>query len=186
MIVINFCGSAGSGKSTAAYGLAHTMKQRYIEIELIDEYAKRLVLAGASHMLADQLKILAEQNSRLFHAKQIRNNVSYVVTDSPLFLSAFYAPPEYPESFKTLVFDMFKLYENVNIFLERNHQYNPVGRLQTEEGSDKDSELMKQMLIDNNISFTCMKAGEHVPMAVMNMLNLDMPPARPLTHVIET
>lgn len=187
MQVINFCGSAGAGKSTAAYGLAHVMKQRYVEVELIDEYAKRLILAGAEHMLADQLTILAEQNSRIFYASLPQNKIQYVITDSPLFLSAFYTPSNYPSSFTPLVFDMFKRHNNVNIFLERNHPYNQAGRLQTEEESDADAERMKQMLRDNNIPFTVMKAGDHIPMAVMTMLGLDLPPAQPVdtTMLIE-
>lgn len=183
MKVINFCGSAGAGKSTAAYGLAHVMKQRYIDVELIDEYAKKLVLAGSQHMLADQLTILAEQNSRLHYASLPQNRIEYVVTDSPLFLSAFYVPEDYPASFPVLVLDMFRHYDNINIFLERNHPYNPVGRLQTESESDKDAERMKTLLRANNIPFTVMKAGDHVPMTVMEMLGLTMAPAKEVQPV---
>ena len=172
MKVINFCGSAGAGKSTSAYGLAHAMKQRYIEVELIDEYAKRLILAQSNHMLADQLSILAEQNSRIFYANQKINEIDYVVTDSPLFLSAFYAPKSYPQSFTQLVFDMFNSYDNVNIFLERNHPYSDKRREQTEHESDEDSKRMKKMLSDYNIPFTVMKAGDHVPMDVLKILGL--------------
>lgn len=139
------------------------MKQRYIDVELIDEYAKKLVLAGSQHMLADQLTILAEQNSRLHYASLPQNRIEYVVTDSPLFLSAFYVPEDYPASFPVLVLDMFRHYDNINIFLERNHPYNPVGRLQTESESDKDAERMKTLLRANNIPFTVMKSWRSCP-----------------------
>lgn len=181
MKVINFCGSAGAGKSTAAMGLAYAMKQRYVEVELIDEYAKRLILAGSQHMLADQLSVLAEQNSRIFYANSPHNKIQYVITDSPLFLSAFYTPSDYPDSFTPFVFDMFSRYDNVNIFLERNHPYNQAGRLQTEAESDADSQRMKDMLTERGIAFTTMKAGDHVPMAVMEMLGVNLPPAKPVT-----
>lgn len=181
MKVINFCGSAGAGKSTAALGLAYAMKQRYVEVELIDEYAKRLILAGSQHMLDDQLSILAEQNSRLFYANSPQNKIQYVITDSPLFLSAFYTPPGYPTSFTPFVFDMFNRYDNVNIFLERNHPYNQAGRLQTEAESDADSQRMKQMLHARGVPFTTLKAGDYVPMAVMEMLGVDLPPAKPVS-----
>lgn len=181
MQVINFCGAAGAGKSTAAYGLAHVMKQRYVEVELIDEYAKRLILAGSHHMLADQLTIMADQNSRISYAALPQNKIQFIVTDSPLFLSAFYTPSDYPESFKPFVFDMFKRNKNINIFLEHNHPYNQSGREQTEAESDADALRMKAMLIEHGIEFTIMKAGDHVPMTVMSMLGLNLPPAQPVS-----
>lgn len=183
MKVINFCGSAGAGKSTAALGLAYAMKQRYVEVELIDEYAKRLILADSQHMLADQLGILAEQNSRIFYANSPHNKIQFVITDSPLFLSAFYTPSDYPASFTPFVFDMFNRYDNLNIFLERNHPYNPAGRLQTEEESDADSQRMKDMLHARGIDFTVLKAGDHVPMTVMELLGVNLPPAKPVNRL---
>lgn len=172
MKVINFCGAAGAGKSTAAYGLATEMKERYLEVELIDEYAKRLVLAKAAHMLSDQLSVLADQNSRMYFASQPGNGLDYVVTDSPLFLSAFYVPDFYPASFKPLVLDLFNQYDNLNIFLERNHRYNPKGRLQTEKEADADAERMKQFLSDNGIEFHVMKAGRQARYQVLEMLGV--------------
>lgn len=177
MIIINFCGAAGVGKSTAALGLAYEMKKRYIEVELVDEYAKRLVYANSKHMMADQLKILAEQNSRHFYASQPYNGIEYVVTDSPLLLSAFYAPDTYPKSFSDYVVDAFNSYNNFNIFIERTHPYNPKGRLQTEEESDADNIRMKDFLAQNNISYISMPASDDLPLKVLDLLSIsrDLP-----------
>ncbi len=172
MLVINFCGSAGAGKSTAALGLAYEMKKRYIEVELIDEYAKRLVHANSQHMMADQLTILAEQNSRHYYASQDYNGIEYIVTDSPLFLSAFYAPPSYPESFKRYVIDTFNGYNNFNIFIERSFPYKQNGRVQTEEESDADSKRMKELLTENGINYIIMPASDDVPLKVLDILKI--------------
>jgi nicotinamide riboside kinase len=184
MKVINFCGAACAGKSTAALNLAAELKERYIEVELIDEYAKRLVLAGAQHLLADQMTVLADQNGRQYFASLPQNGLEYVVTDSPLFLSAFYAPHFYPPSFKPLVLDLFRGYDNLNIFLERNHRYNPKGRLQTEAEADADSARMKQFLNDNGIPFITMKAGPHVRYEVLNLLGIERHP-KPVFEAVE-
>lgn len=172
MKIINFCGAAGAGKSTAAYGLAYEMKKRYVEVELVDEYAKRLVYANAKHMMADQLKILAEQNSRHYYASQPYNGIDYVVTDSPLFLSAFYAPPTYPVSFKNYVIDTFNGYDNFNVFLERTHPYNPKGRVQTEAESDADDLRMKQFLTDHGIDYLVMPASDDLPLKILDLLGI--------------
>ena len=172
MKIINFCGAAGAGKSTAAYGTAYEMKKRYIDVELVDEYAKRLVYANAKHMMADQLTILAEQNSRHYYASQPYNGIDYVVTDSPLYLSAYYAPDWYPTSFKHYVLDTFNAYDNFNIFIERTHPYNPKGRIQTEEEADEDTTKMKLFLNENNIKFITMKASDDLPLKVLDLLGI--------------
>ncbi len=173
MQVINFFGSAGAGKTTAAYGLAHEMKKRYVEVEFSDEYAKRLFLAQSTHMLADQLSILAEQNARLHYANNPVHTIDYVITDAPLMLSAFYSPANYPPSFRAWVVDLFKMYDNINIFLKRSHAYNPRLRQQSEHESDIDSDRMEAMLQAYNIPYITMNAGDEVPLKVLRQLDID-------------
>ena len=160
MKVINFFGAPSSGKTTATSGLHHEMKKRWIEAELVQERAKELVLDDTAHLLADQLSILADQNKR-----QLRNlgKTEVCISESPLILSAFYCPPEYPHSFFQMTFDIFHLYDNVNIFLNRSHRFSGHGRIQNEAQSDEIAEAMKQFLQKTSIPYYEITASDATP-----------------------
>ena len=64
MIVINFFGGAGSGKSAQAAGLFWLMKSKNYSVELINEFPKQLVWEKHYEALSDQLYILANQNRK--------------------------------------------------------------------------------------------------------------------------
>lgn len=53
-IVINFFGSAGSGKSTNSAGLAYKLKKDGYKVELVTEYARDLDISKTEHILANQ------------------------------------------------------------------------------------------------------------------------------------
>ena len=55
-----------------------------------------------------------------------------IITDSPLFLSVVYGENE-SETFKRLVQEKYNEFENVDVFLEREKEYNPIGRTQKTE-----------------------------------------------------
>ena len=129
MKVINLWGGPGVGKSSTAAGLFQLMKLDGCNVELVTEYAKQLVWAEGWKTLKDQLYIVAKQNHRL---EILRDNVDYVITDSPLPLSLLYAVPGYPESFAPLVLDMFNRYDNMNFVLRREKPYQSAGRYQDE------------------------------------------------------
>lgn len=158
--VINFFGGPGSGKSTAAAGLFFELKKRWVPAELVTEFAKELVWADSAHLLSKQNFIFANQEHRL---NRLANKVEIAITDSPLLLSAFYAPEDYPLSFKQSVFDFFDSYQNINIFIERSHRYSAVGRLQDQAGADALSSSMKQFLLDNGIPYYTVTADDANP-----------------------
>lgn len=58
MLLINFVGSPGSGKSTAAAGLFHRLKTRHWNVELVTEYTKELILMEDRWSLSDELLYL--------------------------------------------------------------------------------------------------------------------------------
>lgn len=158
--VINLFGGPGAGKSTAALGLAYELKKRWASVELITEYAKELVWTDSAHLLSNQNYVFSQQEHRL---NRLVNKVEIAITDSPLLLSAFYAPPEYPVSFKQSVFDFFQSYQNINIFVERSHKYAEEGRLQNQEEADALSESMKRFLADNGIPYYSVTANDANP-----------------------
>ncbi len=158
--VINFFGAPGAGKTTAALGLTYELKKRWVSAELIQEYAKDLVYADTSHLLSHQHAVFAEQERRL---NRVVGKAALAVSESPLLLSAYYAPEDYPVSFKQSVFDFFLTYRNINIFIKRSHAYSGIGRLQNEEESDAVAWSMERFLLDNGIPYYSMTANDANP-----------------------
>lgn len=129
MKVINLFGGPGCGKSTTAAGLFYKMKHEGMRVELVTEYAKDIVWADRHRELDDQLYITGKQHHRLFHLKR---KVDYCITDSPLLLALVYNRTM-PQSFAPFVKDVFHMYENYAIVLNRTKPYMLFGRSQTED-----------------------------------------------------
>lgn len=150
MKVINFFGSSGSGKSTMASGLFYKMKLDGFNVELVTEFAKKLVYEERSYSLNDQFYVSGIQNHNLH---LLKNKVDFVITDSPILLGTLYTPNLYPISFHEFLVDMFNEYENINIFLNRRFNFSNNGRRETEKESDLLSIKLKNILKENNIEF---------------------------------
>lgn len=168
MRVINFFGGPGSGKSTAAAGLFYLMKKAKFNVELVTEFAKDLVYEENHIALSHQNYIFANQDYRL---SKLKNIVDFVVTDSPIILSNIYAK-DYPSSFHSFCIDMFNKYDNINIFIERNHEYTPIGRLHNEEEACEISSKIRNYLKLFEIPATTFKAGDNTPEIILKQLNL--------------
>lgn len=151
MKVINFFGAPCAGKSTAASGLFNIMKRNGYKVEYVTEVAKDYIYSGSRHMLKDQLLMLAEQEHKV--NRLVDKNIDYVITDAPILFSAFYGSDNYPESFSDLCLDLFNRYDNLNIFVHRNHPFTNLGRIHNEEESNFINKLMHTYLINNSISF---------------------------------
>ena len=144
MTNIQIFGGPGTGKSTFAAGLFYKMKKDNLKVEYIQEYAKDLTYGADDVKLNDQLLILAEQHHRLL---RVSPHVDYVIRDSPFLLSLIYQNPndKHLDNFKfaDLVLSMYRSYNNINIFLNRNF----------EEAKAIDSEI-KSLLYFYDIPYT--------------------------------
>lgn len=167
MKTVNIFGGPGSGKSTTASGLFHEMKKCWIQAEYVPEFAKELVWSDSHHMLSEQNYIFAEQERRL---NRLRRKVKVAVSDSPLLLSSFYAPQTYPDSFHQSVFDFFHSYDNLNIFVDRSHEYMIDGRVQDEANADALALRMKEYLVRNGVSFWSIAASDAAPRRLVGWL----------------
>lgn len=167
MHVINFAGPPCAGKSTAAASLFAEMKKKYMNVELVTEFAKEMQWAQTHHLLADQVFVLANQNHRLF---RLQNKVDYVITDAPLFLSCIYKPENYPESLTPFVLDLFNMYDNTVIYLDRSHPYDETGREQNEEESDALGPKIINFMKMHNIQFSRLRSGDDVAKTVLYQL----------------
>lgn len=156
MKVINLFSGPGVGKSTAAASLFSLMKKYNYNVEYITEYAKELVYSKSFFKLKDQLYILAKQQHPLL---RLRDQVDYVIMDSPLLLSNIYLDKSSAKfsvtAFNELTLSLFNSYNNINFYLLRNKDeiYQQEGRLHTlSEATSIDNDI-KDMLISNKIDY---------------------------------
>ena len=87
MIVVNLFGVPGAGKSTGAAYVFSKLKMQGINAELVTEFAKDMVWENNNKVLMNQEYIFGSQSYRL---DRLRDKVDVIVTDCPLFLTAFY------------------------------------------------------------------------------------------------
>lgn len=152
--VVNIYGGPGCGKSTISSGLFYLMKSRGLNVEYVSEYAKDLTYEQQFRILQeDQLYIFAEQHRRIF---RIKDEVEYVITDSPLLLPFVYYefnpnPQIYDkDAFTNLVIKTYNKYPNSNYFLIRNdkYEYQQIGRSQSVEEAKKLDDDIKRSLLE--------------------------------------
>ncbi len=151
-LIINLFGSPGTGKSTGAAYIFSKLKMAGINAELVTEFAKDKVWEETHAPFENQLYMLAKQ---YFRITRCENKVDVIITDSPILLSLIYNndTERLGEDFSSLVKHLFKHYNNYNVMLKRVKPYNPAGRFQTEEESNKLSAQIENMLLDLGIPY---------------------------------
>ena len=156
--VINLFAGPGAGKSTLRADLFGLMKKNQKDVEEVTEFAKDQTWEKNFSALSDQLFVLANQNRRL---DRLKDQVEWVVSDSPILLGIHYKTPDYlPNTFEKLIFELWDTYENYNFFIERNHPYDPNGRNQTEDEAREIDASIIRMLDYNEIPFTKVLSGD--------------------------
>ena len=164
MININLFGGPGTGKSTTAAGLFHEMKKEGVKVEYITEYAKDLVFSNDFWRLKDQVYILAKQHHPLF---KMESQVDFLINDGPFIIGLLYLQETEhlpKKEFTDLVVKMFKSYEHINIFLERDveeHGYQEYGREQTLAQAEEIDKRTKRLLDEHGIKYTTVKIGKN-------------------------
>ena len=150
-IVVNLTGAPGAGKSTGAAIIFAELKKAGINAELVTEFAKDKTWEHNMTALNCQEYVFGKQSYRL---ARCRDDVDVIVTDSPLPLGIIYNNnPALDEQFTKLVLNVFNTYDNLNFFINRVKPYNPKGRNQTAEESDRISTQIKDLYNDLHISF---------------------------------
>lgn len=164
MRVVNLYGGPGTGKSTTAAALFAELKYRGHDVELVREFAKDLVWQKRQRDMRTLGFILGEQSYRL---ATVAPQVQVTITDSPILLTRVY---DTNTAMKQLSLDIYKTYDNLDIFLERKKAYNPNGRNETlEEAVQKDVEI-RRMLTQSVTSFHVMPADRDAVPAIIDLL----------------
>lgn len=151
MRLINVLGAPGLGKSTFGAGLFYEMKKLGYNVELVDEFAKFKVYEKNPKALRCQPYIFAQQ---LYKIMMTAEDVDYIITDSPIILSAIYNE-DYPASFDRFVVDTFKMFDSENLLLttDSERSYQETGRRHTAEQQDSLQKQIKELLDTNDIPY---------------------------------
>ena len=149
--IINLFGGPGIGKSTLAAMLFAKLKMGGCDCELITEFAKKLTWHKRHNSLACQPYVFGKQLHEIYN---VYGQVDYIITDSPILLSAMYTDlTKWPNSFINSVVDIYKSFDNINYFIKRTKKYNPNGRNQSLEEAKEIDENLYKFLCHCNIQF---------------------------------
>lgn len=138
--IVCLWGGPGTGKSTTCAGLFHKLKSLGYNCEMNREYIKEWVWEKRNVLPGDQVYITAKQARR--EVIYMRENLDFVITDSPLALSSFYGDvydpfEKFGQAAKAIVRQHHEIckhfgYKVEHFFLVRTKAYNPAGRNQDE------------------------------------------------------
>lgn len=140
-ILISFYGAPGAGKSTKAMKLTAFLKESGISAEFVAEYAKDMTWQQSFRVLSNQIYVFGKQQHKIWRCA---DQVQAVVTDGALLNSLIYGTEYTSSLFKELVLEEYHKFENINIFLHRNHPYEQEGRSQTAQ----EAEMLGNVIYD--------------------------------------
>ena len=114
-------------------------------------FAISLAVAKRFFSNEEQEYVFGKQSYRM---ARCRDDVDVIITDSPLILSIIYNHNEaLDESFEKVVYNIYNTYNNYDYLINRVKPYNPKGRNETEEESNKIMPKIEDLLIKHNINY---------------------------------
>lgn len=139
-LIVNLFGGPGTGKSTCAAYIFAMLKMQGISVELCTEWVKDKVYEANLKVFNNQFYITGKQS---FKISRLFGEVDVIVNDSPILTGAAFTDKKY---LKYAIVEEFMSYgdNNLNIFLVRQHEYDPNGRNESEE----EARLIDQKLLD--------------------------------------
>lgn len=176
--IINFFGGPGIGKSTQSAGLFSEMKKNHMDVELTFEFPKIVAWEENFSAIKDQFYITANQHRNI---ARLYGKVDYIIVDSPIILGPIYKnryskKDEYPshfydETFDRFLMELFKKYNSLNIFLNRDDStYDENGRFQNlQESKEIDNEIKNQLLV-NDIPFVEFFVNTNTPLDIFKYI----------------
>lgn len=161
-IVINLIGGPCSGKSTIASGVFHELKKLGINAELALEFAKDKVWEESFRTIDDQIYVFAKQYHKIW---RLNEKVNVIITDSPLPISLYYMkePSEYFDKF---VVEQYNKFDNLMFFIERGKDYQPEGRMQTEEEAKAIDGKIRKLMNKYSIPFVSIPQEDAVDIII--------------------
>lgn len=163
-LLINIYGGPSAGKSTIAAGLFSYLNKHFSgakSVELVTEYAKELTWENRHLTLQKQFYVDGKQFRNL--SRVVDAGVDYIVTDSPIMKGSYYAKtycPEFPKAYHdTLRYFDEVLGPAIHIFLERDGEYQTIGRNEPEEKALEMDRGLRNLLQNEYGSYYSFNAG---------------------------
>lgn len=97
LVKINIYGGPSCGKSIVAGRIFSKLKELGLEGQYVQEAAKDKVYDGIDMKILDEDERLMLLGEQLRREKRLYEKVDFLVTDSPLFLTAYYHPYSYAQ-----------------------------------------------------------------------------------------
>jgi hypothetical protein len=141
---INFFGAPARGKSNIASWIFSQLRFGHINAELVQEWIKTWAYAHRPVQQFDQIYIFGKQHHMEYEL--LKAGVKNIVTDSPIWLSVFYAPPDLKRGIAELIREYEQEYPALNILLlkDKDAEYEREGRYQDAGGAQR----LEDTLID--------------------------------------
>lgn len=136
MLLINFTGAPGAGKSTIAAALFYQLKMRKWNVELVTEYTKELILTDDQWNLADELLVFSEKYRRI----KKMSSVDIVITDSPLINSVVYGEKQFGPAASAFYEEVARGFDSLYFAISRTVPYVPLGRMPDEAAAEEAGE----------------------------------------------
>lgn len=154
-LIINFFGAPGSGKSTGAAYLFSQLKMAGIDCEYVHEFAKDLVWQNHKEVFENPENQYFIGANQFFRMNSLLNKVDVIVTDSPLLLSVIYNKSIFlGQKYNSFIIDLFKnRLDGLNLLVNRNKDYNPNGRNETQEEATEIHTRIVNLLDENSIKY---------------------------------
>jgi len=125
MLLVNFVGAPGAGKSTMMAGTYFEMKVAGWDVECIHEVSKEKILENDQFSLSNEVLMFAEKLRRALRLKRI----DVALTDCSLRQSAYYAEGQFGTVGEVFFRQVAESFDNIYIIVERVHPYIPEGRM---------------------------------------------------------
>ena len=147
-LLIDIYGGPSSGKSTTSLALTSLLKlylDQYsgstMRVEYVSEAAQGFVWESGSLMLANQARLFGEQFRRL---ERLRGKVDIIVSDSPLWLCAYYGRPDlYPQpAWSEVIRAHYQHFAVLPILVNRVGRFETEGRVHDETASTEAHEAI--------------------------------------------
>lgn len=142
-LIVNLFGGPGAGKSTGATYIFSKLKLAGVDAEYVSEYAKDKVWEQQSDTFwKTQMYVTGKQAWKI---ARCFGKVDVIITDSPIRLGRTYAEAINRPKLAEAITEEANIYNDssIDIFVNRVKPYNPNGRNQTADESDKIAETMK-------------------------------------------
>ena len=168
--VVNLFAGPGAGKSYNALFVAGRLKKAGYCTELAEEWIKDKVYEKAPYPFTDQIYTFAKQRKKIM-MRLGDKNIQFIVTDSPILLSAIYMK-EPDILFEKLILREFNKMNSINFFIERSDKraYEQSGRLHDVLQARKIDAAIKDYLDNNEVPYLSVLSDENSDQVIFNAI----------------